>query len=212
MSGESAQTYSVRKLIASWLMIFPFLSPPSIGTNCTRDTRVWIVHIAGVGVHGDCQAVDAMGVEGWALITGRCLAVLIIGGTLPGMLFHVRCECVCFVFFNRLGAIGFGVVIMAGASVILVRGVSTLCCPICSMSPSTFCSTICSGGGMYGWHCKSPGGGSEMWVGCVSVRQCRCCSQSSDASFCFTLMRTQACFLGGSLLSVITNSLMTSCK
>jgi hypothetical protein len=101
-------------------------------------------------------------VEGGALINGRLLAMMIIGGTLPGMLLHVQRECICVVFFNRLSSVGFGVVMIAGASVILVKGVSTLCCPICSMSPSTLCSTLCSGGGMYGWHCKSPGGSSHL--------------------------------------------------
>ncbi len=63
-------------------------------------------------MRGDCQASGATGVEGGALITGRWSAVLIIGGTLPGMLLHVWRECVRFVFFNRLGAIGFGAVII----------------------------------------------------------------------------------------------------
>ncbi len=114
--------------------------------------RVWILRCTGVVVHGDCQASVATGVEGGALITGRWLAVLIIGGTLLGMLLHDWHECNCFVFFYRLGAIGFGSVIIARASVILLRGIFTLCSPICSMSPSTLCSTLCSGGGMYGWH------------------------------------------------------------
>ncbi len=65
-------------------------------------------------MRGDCRASGATGVEGGVLITGHWSAVLIIGGTLPGMLLHVRGECVCFVFFNRLGAVGFGVVIIGG--------------------------------------------------------------------------------------------------
>jgi hypothetical protein len=97
------------------------MSPPSIGTNCTRSTRIWIIRIAGIGVRGDCQAGGATGVEGGVLITGHQLTVLIVGSTLPGMLLLVQCECICFVFFNHLGVIGFGVVIIAGASVILVR-------------------------------------------------------------------------------------------
>jgi hypothetical protein len=141
-------------------MIFPFLSPPSIGTNRTRGTHVWIV--PGDGVHGDCWAGSATGVEGGALITGHWSAVLIIGGTLPGMLLCVPRECICFVFFNCLGDTRFGAVIIAGASVILVSGVSTLSCLICFMSSSTLCSTLCSSGGMYGWHYKSLGGSNHL--------------------------------------------------
>jgi hypothetical protein len=40
-------------------------------------------------LRGDCQAGIATGVEGGVLITGPQLAVLIIGGTLPGMLLRV---------------------------------------------------------------------------------------------------------------------------
>ncbi len=135
---------------------------------------------AGIGVSSDRWAGGVTGVEGGVLITGRRWTALIIGSTLPGMLLHVWRECICFVFFYCLGAVGFGAVSIVGASVILVRGVSTLCCPICSMSPSTFCSTLCSGGRMYGWHCKSLGGSNHLWVECVSFRQC--CSRLSDAN------------------------------
>jgi hypothetical protein len=160
MSGDSAQTNSVRKLIASRLITFPFLRPPSTGTNHTCGMRIWIGCSSGFGVRGDGWAGGAPGVAGRALMTGHLLAVSIIGGMLPRVLLHVQRECICFVFFNRLDAVGFGVVIIEGASVILVRGVSTLCCPICSISPTTLCSTLCSGGGMNGWCCKSPGGSS----------------------------------------------------
>jgi hypothetical protein len=41
-------------------------------------------------------------VDGGELITGRWLAILIIGGMLPGMLLHARRECDCFVLFTAL--------------------------------------------------------------------------------------------------------------
>ena len=52
----------------------------------------------------------------------RCFPLLMIGGVLPGMLFRVMRECVRAVFFNCLGAVGFGAVIIGGASVIRVIG------------------------------------------------------------------------------------------
>jgi hypothetical protein len=68
------------------------------------------------------------------------------GGVLPGMLFRVRRECVLAVFFNFLGAVGFGALIIGGASVIRVTECSTLCS---SLASSTLCSAE-GAGGMYG--------------------------------------------------------------
>ncbi len=48
--------------------------------------------------------------------------ILTIWGVLPGMLLRVRRECVLAVFFNFLGAVGFGAVIIGGASVICIIG------------------------------------------------------------------------------------------
>ncbi len=48
--------------------------------------------------------------------------ILTIWGVLPGMLWRVRRECVLTVFFNCLWAVGFGAVIIGGASVIRVIG------------------------------------------------------------------------------------------
>ncbi len=52
----------------------------------------------------------------------QCFPILTIWGVLPGMLWRVRRECVLAVFFNCLGAVGFGAVIIGGASVIRVIG------------------------------------------------------------------------------------------
>jgi hypothetical protein len=52
----------------------------------------------------------------------RHFPILTIWGVLPGMLWRVRRECVLAVFFNCRGAVGFGAVIIGGASVIHVIG------------------------------------------------------------------------------------------
>ncbi len=76
----------------------------------------------------------------------RCFPLLMIGGVLPGMLFRVIRECVRVVFFNFLGAVGFGAVIIGGAFVILVTEWSTLCSSLASF---TLCS-LEGAGGIYG--------------------------------------------------------------
>ena len=50
----------------------------------------------------------------------RRFPILMIWGVLPGMLCRVIHECDLAVFFNCLGAVGFGAVIIGGASVIHV--------------------------------------------------------------------------------------------
>ena len=67
----------------------------------------------------------------------RRFSLLMIWGVLPGMLFRVRREWVCAVFFTWRGAVGGGAVIIGGASVIRVTERSTLCS---SMASSTLCS------------------------------------------------------------------------
>ena len=52
----------------------------------------------------------------------RRFSLLMMWGVLPGMLFRVRRECVLGVNFNCLGAVGFGALIIGGASVIRVIG------------------------------------------------------------------------------------------
>ena len=52
----------------------------------------------------------------------RRFPILMIWGVLPGTLCRVIRECVLAVFFNCLGAVGFGAVIIGGASVIRVIG------------------------------------------------------------------------------------------
>ena len=64
--------------------------------------------------------VDGAGVFGSAM--RRRFPILLIWGVLPGMLLRVRRECVITVFFNCRGLVGFGAVIIGGASVIRVIG------------------------------------------------------------------------------------------
>ncbi len=52
----------------------------------------------------------------------RRFPILTIWGVLPGMLWRVRRECVLTIFFNCCGAVGFGAVIIGGASVIRIIG------------------------------------------------------------------------------------------
>ena len=121
MSGDFSHTHSVRKLRASWLIIFRDRTPPSIGMNLT----FW--GVLGPNFRFDRRGlmVGVSGVVGAAM--RRCFPLLMIWGVLPGMLLRVRRECVLAVFFNCLGAVGFGAVIIGGASVIRVTKCSTLC-------------------------------------------------------------------------------------
>ncbi len=118
-SGDFSHTHLVRKLTASWLIIFQDRTPPSIGMNHT----FWGVVVPGLVSF----LVDLRGlVVGGAGVIGASMRqrfpILTIWGVLPGMLWRVRCECVLAVFFNCLRAVGFGAVIIGGASVIRVIG------------------------------------------------------------------------------------------
>ncbi len=87
--------------------------------NCT----FWGVVVPGlVNFLGDLRGpvVGGAGVVGVSMC--RRFSILTIWGVLPGMLWRVRRECVLAVFFNFLGAVGFGAVIIGGASVIRVIG------------------------------------------------------------------------------------------
>ena len=70
--------------------------------------------------------VDLRGLVGGAGVFGSAMRwhfpILLIWGVLPGMLWRVRRECVLAVFFNCRGAVGFGAVLIGGASVILIIG------------------------------------------------------------------------------------------
>ncbi len=71
--------------------------------------------VGGAGVVG-----VSIGVVGVSMC--RQFPILTIWGVLPGMLWRVRRECVLALFFNFLGAVGFGAVMIGGASVIHVIG------------------------------------------------------------------------------------------
>jgi hypothetical protein len=87
---------------------------------------LWTLSCTIVVLRGDCRAGVASVMEGGVSITGCWPAASIMGGTLPGMLLQVRRECNHFVCLNCFGAVGFGAIMIAEASVILVRGGSTL--------------------------------------------------------------------------------------
>ena len=133
-----------------------------------------------------------------------------MGGTPPGTMLRVSRECVRFIFFNFCGAVGFGAVMMGGASVIGVNGGATLCSTLCS---STVLSTLCAmadSGCMYGCRCMSPWGSNHLWEGAVIVRASglRCCV----LSLLITLVRTRARLFDGKSCNVVMSSSITSCE
>ena len=142
-SGDFSHTHSVRKLTASWLIIFLAHIPPAIGMN--RTVR-GVVEAGSVNFLGDRRGPVAGGVGVVGGSTCLRFSVLTMWGVLPGMLRRVSRECVLAVIFNFLGAVGLGAVMIGGASVIRVIGCATLCS---SASVSTLCSTV-GAGGTYG--------------------------------------------------------------
>ncbi len=83
--------------------------------------------------------------------------MFMIAGMLPGTLLCVRHECILFVFFNLCGAVGFGAVMIAGASVIWGNIGITLCSLTSVFLLARLCSTTGSDGGTYGCCWRSPG-------------------------------------------------------
>ncbi len=128
----------------------------------------------------------------------------------PGTLLHVSRECVRIVFFNFREAVGFGAVMMGGASVIRLNRGATL---FFTLFFFTFLSTLCwtaDSGCTYGCHCMSLWGSNHSWEGAVIV--CASGSQCCVSSLLITLVRTRACFFGGKSCNVVTSSSITSCK
>jgi hypothetical protein len=85
---------------------------------------------AGVAVRGERRGATT-GVGGWFGMKRRG-AVGVMGGTLPGTLFLVCCECVRLVNFKTHFCVELGAFMIGGASVILVMvraagGSITLC-------------------------------------------------------------------------------------
>ncbi len=145
--GDFSHTHSVRKLTASWLIIFCARIPPTIGLN--RTLR-WVVVAGLVNFLGDPRGLVAGGVGVVGGSTCLRFSVLTIWGVLPGMLCRVRRECVLAVIFNFCGAVGLGAVMIGGASVMRVIGCATLCF---SAFISTLCSTVGAGGTMDNVEC-----------------------------------------------------------
>ena len=188
-SGELAQTFSVRKLIAScdtkllWLH-----KPPSIGTNRIRGRTVdvrcrWFFVSVGRLAASCCIRVDlrgaTVGVGGMVVSTTgiyRRDNAGVMMGTLPGTLFRVRRVCVRFVFFNVRFAVGLGAVIIGGAFVILGKIIlvpcttgGLTCVTLCSTGVIG-CSTLCCGGGTYVSNWTSVRGSIHSCDGAVKVR------------------------------------------
>jgi hypothetical protein len=85
ISGELAHTHSVRKFIASWLIMLCLCKPPSIGTKQTRGNQVGAMGVDEGQEHVLMHLVGTIvGGNGLAGTGSRLLRV--IGGTNPGML------------------------------------------------------------------------------------------------------------------------------
>ena len=120
-------------------------------------------------------------------ITG---SILVVNGTVPGVLLRVCRQCVRGVFLRRRFAVGFRDCMMGGASVILVIVVIgvlliTLCCCSCSAS-FTLCSSSFVAAGFNIWvifdwrfliHAHPCGVVAAILVSSASssVNACRCC-------------------------------------
>ncbi len=177
ISGKLAQTHLVRKFIASCDIKFLFRKPPSTGTKRTCGIHVGLGTMVSPAVQGDCRGIVIGGGGGFAI--KRLGAVGVMIGTLPGTLFCVCQECVCFVNFNLRFCVGLGVFMMGGGLVILWKigtlvGISTVGSTVCSTHCSTLCSPIgttrSTGGGTYGFNWTSTLGRSHSCPGYVSCR------------------------------------------
>ncbi len=106
-----------------------FLAYYILRSYSTRNWNFWGAVPGLVNFLGDLRGpvVGGAGVVGVSIgvvSVSMCqrFPILTIWGVLPGMLWRVRRECVLVVFFNFLGAVGFGAVMIGGASVIRVIG------------------------------------------------------------------------------------------
>lgn len=124
ISGDVAQTCSVKKLIASHHISLPECSPPGIAANFTLGTR------------RDLRGVVFLG--GGAGL-GHTGAWCLMAGTLSGMLLHVTRTCDLSVIFIIRLLVGLGAAMMGGAFVMRRRedGIGTLC-------SGRVCATLCS--------------------------------------------------------------------
>jgi hypothetical protein len=147
VSGAFAQMHLVRKVMASCEIMIRCCTPPLIDTNQMHGRCVG----AGVGFVVDKVLGDCLNVVGgsWGCIS--MVHRVVIGGTLPGLLFRVCWEGVHLVSFNDCLVIGFRAAMIGGALVICVSGGdNSIVLFVPMLVHLTLCSTLCSGGGTYG--------------------------------------------------------------
>jgi hypothetical protein len=133
--------------------------------------------------------------------------MLEMGGTLPGTLFHVRRQCVRGVILRARLVVGFGAIMIGGASVIwtmvgmlLVSELSTLC--------SAGSITLCSCGISLGAHCRSLVGSNYLCDGHIRVHGA--IGGASVDNFSLTRVSTHALLFDSSSCKVVTSSSETS--
>ena len=89
---------------------------PAIGTKQTlgilRGSIASCMHWVVLPSQGDCRTGVALVASG----SGCHGSVLVIGGTVPGTLLHVRCRWTCFVELRACFVVGLGAFMMGGAS------------------------------------------------------------------------------------------------
>ena len=113
--GELFHTSLVRKLVACWLITLWLRNRPVMGTKRTLGifcgSLVSRMRWAVLPRWGDrCTGVVLVAVGG-----GRRGSVRVMGGTVPGILFHVMHLWTLFVDFSARFVIGFGAFIMGGS-------------------------------------------------------------------------------------------------
>ncbi len=161
MSGELAQTHSVRKFIPSWLTMLLLRNPLLIGMNQTFGSCVLSLCFIGARVHGEPHGGTAV-IGTWGEIGTWChCAVLVIKGMLPGMLFCIHCGCVRFVNLRARCIAELGANMTGGAFVIQARfgRWGGWAFALCSRSSVT----LCLGGGTYGTIWRFPCGRIHSW-------------------------------------------------
>ncbi len=152
-------------------------NPPSTWRNWTLGRRVVAVCVGAVWRCIDHRGVVAKGMSGKGRGTWSLGVVFVIRGALPGMLFHVLCECVCFVNCRARLVVGLGANMMGGALVIrasmescgsmLFAGSPSSSVTLCT---GTIClGTLCLLGETYDALCRSPCGWIHLCLGCVRL-------------------------------------------
>jgi hypothetical protein len=137
-------------------------------------------------------------------------------GMLPGMLFCVLCECVCFVKRSGHLVVGLGTNMIGGTSEIRASGCGGMLFVGSALSSVTLCSgtlclgTLCLLGGTYGALCRSRCGRIHLCLGCVRLHLGLLSCPA--VNFSATRVSTQLHLFGGIICVVVTSLSITSCR